>query len=1097
MNFFKLIVNNFKYFLHSQHIPMALGTMITSGVLIGALIVGDSVKESLVNITYNRLGNVTHAIDSGDRYFRYKLADEIENELEIPISPVLKLNGFAIKDGGEHRVNQAQILGIDKRFWNLAPDYPNFSEPAQNEALINEKLANQLDLKVDDEFLLRVKSIDYFPVDAPFALDIQHTASIRVKITGIVADNQLGRFNLQANQTSPFNIFVNYNQLATLVDIPGKCNTLLFNLNLHNSISYSDLSGSLKFNFKFGDASLDLSKDSKLGDVMLKSDRIFLEPVIGDLLDQSELNNEKYFTYFVNTLKTSTRSTPYSFVSSLDPDASPKIKNDEIVISSWLARDLNASKGDSLTLDYFIVGTNRDLILKSSVFKINSIITMPQAEKFLQLLPDFPGLSESDNCRDWDPGIPIDLDKIRDKDEEYWDEYHGTPKAFINLEKAQQLWGNRFGNMTAVKFTNEKYTLSLIENKILDKSTPSLFGINIKPVLEEGLAASKNGVDFGELFLSLSFFIIAASLILTGLLYVFSLEQRKGETGLYLALGYRPVQIKLLFFFEFFITAVIGVLLGSVVGILYDFFILKALGSIWIGAVGTSDLQLFLKPITILKGIGISLFLVVISIFIELKRQSIIPATRLQRRGQSYKITKLNPKIILYISAILLFGVIVILFLSDPGRGKQAYGAFFGGGSLLLVLGHLVFYYFIIQKGKSPNSHVKSIYKLAFSNTGRTRSKSIAITAILAIGVFLVITVGANRHGTLVHSDLRSSGTGGFEYWFTTTSPVLQDLNSPDGKDYIGIDTRNDSVLFLTMRHNIIDDASCLNLNMVKNPSIIGINANVLDSLQAFTFIKTLNNQDKDNPWLILNKNYGNNIIPAIADETVLVWGLGKAVGDTLYYTSENGQELKVLIVGSLAGSVFQGNILISEDNFVDNYPSIGGYRIFLANIPTSLKKQFELNVPRLLMDHGIEWMPAYERLAQFHTIENTYLSIFLILGALGLLLGSIGLGIVILRNILERRSELALFTALGFTLSKIKKLVIIEHVILLISGLIIGTLSALFAMMPVFFTPGSEVPYLTVLLIVLALPSLGTLWIYLFTYRELLKPLLPALKND
>ena len=39
-------------------------------------------------------------------------------------------------------------------------------------------------------------------------------------------------------------------------------------------------------------------------------------------------------------------------------------------------------------------------------------------------------------------------------------------------------------------------------------------------------------VDFGQLFVSFSFFLIAAAAVLTGLLFVFSLEQRNAEAGL-------------------------------------------------------------------------------------------------------------------------------------------------------------------------------------------------------------------------------------------------------------------------------------------------------------------------------------------------------------------------------------------------------------------------------------------------------------------------------------------------------------------------------------------------------------------------------------
>ena len=65
--------------------------------------------------------------------------------------------------------------------------------------------------------------------------------------------------------------------------------------------------------------------------------------------------------------------------------------------------------------------------------------------------------------------------------------------------------------------------------------------------------------------------------------------------------------------------------------------------------------------------------------------------------------------------------------------------------------------------------------------------------------------------------------------------------------------------------------------------------------------------------------------------------------------------------------------------------------------------------------DLGADAVLDRERLAEFHRVENTYLSTFQTLGGLGLLLGTVGLAAVLLRNVLERRRELALLGAVGY----------------------------------------------------------------------------------
>jgi putative ABC transport system permease protein len=107
------------------------------------------------------------------------------------------------------------------------------------------------------------------------------------------------------------------------------------------------------------------------------------------------------------------------------------------------------------------------------------------------------------------------------------------------------------------------------------------------------------------------------------------------------------------------------------------------------------------------------------------------------------------------------------------------------------------------------------------------------------------------------------------------------------------------------------------------------------------------------------------------------------------------------------------------------------------------------------------------DRLASFLAVQNTYLSTFQALGGLGLLLGTIGLATVMLRNVLERRSELALLRAVGFRDLLLAAMVLCENALLLGWGLATGALSALLAMLPHLVSTGADVPWRDVAVIV------------------------------
>ena len=252
-----------------------------------------------------------------------------------------------------------------------------------------------------------------------------------------------------------------------------------------------------------------------------------------------------------------------------------------------------------------------------------------------------------------------------------------------------------------------------------------------------------------------------------------------------------------------------------------------------------------------------------------------------------------------------------------------------------------------------------------------------------------------------------------------------------------------------------------------------------------------------DNPWGALEKSLPGDVIPGIADQTVIVWGLGKSIGDTLVYTDEYGRKFNIKLVGGLANSIFQGNIIISEKVFIQKYPSISGSRIFLVEAPFTKIEDISQKISRALQDQGVDVIPTFDRLAQFSQIENTYLSIFLILGTFGLILGSIGIGIVIWRNVSERQGELALLRSVGFKRRDIQKLILSEHTVLVFAGIIIGIMTAVLASFPALMTPGTNIPYGTFILLLLIVVLNGGFWVYSATYTATKKDLLPALRNE
>jgi ABC-type antimicrobial peptide transport system permease subunit len=135
--------------------------------------------------------------------------------------------------------------------------------------------------------------------------------------------------------------------------------------------------------------------------------------------------------------------------------------------------------------------------------------------------------------------------------------------------------------------------------------------------------------------------------------------------------------------------------------------------------------------------------------------------------------------------------------------------------------------------------------------------------------------------------------------------------------------------------------------------------------------------------------------------------------------------------------------------------------------------------------------------LANYGAVENTYLSVFQTLGGLGLLLGTLGLGIILIRNVIERRGELATLRTFGFRRSTLAAMLVTENGFLIFCGILIGSFSALVAVMPHLLGGHSQAPWLSLALTLMLVLMVGLLASWVAVSLALRIPLLPALKAE
>jgi ABC-type lipoprotein release transport system permease subunit len=236
-----------------------------------------------------------------------------------------------------------------------------------------------------------------------------------------------------------------------------------------------------------------------------------------------------------------------------------------------------------------------------------------------------------------------------------------------------------------------------------------------------------------------------------------------------------------------------------------------------------------------------------------------------------------------------------------------------------------------------------------------------------------------------------------------------------------------------------------MNLYQVSEPRVLAA-ADDFINRGGFIFTDSLAEtpEAQTNPWLVLRKQ-DDEAIPVIADYTTAYWLLKVGMGKTL---EVGGTPLRM--AGFLRKSILQSELITEQDRFEKAYPDISGWAFFLIDTPDGKAREYSQRIESDLSDFGFDARSTVEHLEELSKVENTYLATFQSLGGLGLLLGTFGLAFVLLRNILERRRELAMLRALGFRRSTLIWLTAGENILLLIVGLGSGIACALLALLPV-----------------------------------------------
>ena len=1074
--------------------------------------------------------------------------------------------------GRLHRAGHVTVLGTGAWFWEWGRGVKPESLPGDGQIVLNRPLAETLAAGVGDEVIVRLARPGSIPADSPLGKKTGSVRSRRLKVVAIVPARGLGRFGLRFSQQLPLNAYLATETLQSILAQDDKVNAILIAGKLAKAAAPQAAERRLAesihpllvdFGLSIRHVERRFEGTAAIDYYDLTSDRMILPRPVQQaaLRSFADISPQPALTYLANDITTAGGKAriPYSTLTGIDSTAAlgpldvdihgrpiGQIADDEIVLNQWAADDLRQQMataktgrkqpgdpassesataaalkvGDQITITYFepesIHGTVRE---RRATLRLKAIAPLaPPGERPLRtndpdLTPEVPGVTDEQSLANWDPPFPYDPSRVRiappkEQDEDYWEAYRTTPKAFISLATARRLWSSRFGESTSIRVPPApERTIASLAEQLRHSLDPAQLGFVFRPVKRLGLEAASGNTPFEWLFLGLSMFLIAAAVMLVALLFQLGVQRRLAEIGLLFSVGMRQRQVRSLMGIEGAIVATVGGAIGIAGGGAFAWAILTALESPhwWLGAIGTPFLRLSATPrslaIGYLVGVTVSLTVIVWGVRAtgrvpvrQLLGGQAEPAPGFGRRPAS-RVMRWLPVIMLILA--LAFGLLAI----GLGGDAQA-GAFFGSGGLVLV-GALALAGSrlrsettrpLIAAGGWP------LARLAWRNAARHPSRSLLTIGLVAVATFLIVAMSAFR------LEPSLDGAGGFDLIAESDAAIHQDLSSPDGRDDLGFSTAaereiSESHIF-SLRLEEGDDASCLNLYQAQQPRVAGVPQTLIDR-GGFLWAGSAAESpaEQANPWLLLNKQIDarGSSIPVVIDHDTALYSLHlwSGVGEQLTMADQFGHPVTLEVVGLLAHSIFQGEVLIAESAFTRLFPDTSGFRLFLIDTPPDQLEPVAKALDDQLGDTGFHAVSTAERLARLLEIQNTYLSAFQSLGALGLILGTFGLATVQLQNVLERRGELALLRATGFRRWRLVELVMLENVFLLLGGLGIGVLAALVAILPHWLLGGASIPWGSLLVILTGVVVTG-MGVGLLTARSVLKaPLADALRGD
>lgn len=968
--------------------------VVAVAVIVGSLTVGDSVRGTLRGLVEERLGQTETIIFAQESFLDERI---MSDPLFSEAKGYLLVEGFVAHEG---RLLPVMVWGTKDESLE------------SGQMLINEPLEKEMGGVPEGEVVLRLPAEGLVPSGSMFVTDT-YTTSLRLGVQGVRSAEEGGNVNLRTEQVQPFNVFVPHAALAEAMGVDGRINIVMS----ERAITEEEWHAV----WQKEDSGIEIGRREDGAEIT--SSRIFLqEQVVQSVLRDNPTANRLY-SYLGNSIRSKSGELVYSFVTAMECYRGRELAADEAIVSDYTARRLGLKVGDAVSLSYFKMGDWKNLSTDSVKLRVGQIVPLAELVEDKSLSAEFPGLSDVERCTEWDSDLPLDMDLITDEDEAYWSEYRQTPKMIVPYAAVKDDWSDDYGSATAIRVESEEVDLKALR--------PEMFGVQVIHPQQQSMAAAENGVDFSSLFLALGFFIITSALLLQFGPLAEMYEQREEQIRTLSTIGFTRREIGRMLWREALPVVAVGAVAGIVGGVIYSGVILWLLEGVWSGATHTSAFRMSVEPLTLTAGVvaGVVLSLGVLAWAI---RDAITEKRVAKQRTEG----KASAKVWLVLSAV---AAVVLYAYAVVGEGSLV-AAVVAGLMTMIAAVMWVDYRMVSQRRRDGERARVDEPRLASAALSARRRQIMLSLVTMAFGVFIVFVVGLNRRSFGESANLQGA-TGGYTLWCESSVPLQHDPSTEDGRERLGLkeEWQAEMEVMPCFRFQA-DDASCLNLNKVSKPTVLGVDFEQMRG-RGFDFGRSIFDGDVIDG---LRQSLAEGEYPALVDETVLMWSLGMKLGDRIEYVGQDGTTRTIVLAATLKGSLFHGNVLIDKEFFNQVWPEVNGCSLFLVGTEKEQTAQMKNFISQSLYEYGMRVTEAGVRLRSINEVTDTYLSIFMTLGSVGLLLGLISFVVIIRKNLTRSLTDVRQYLLLGFGRERIERMLYEENVFAARWAIVIGVVGAI-----------------------------------------------------